>query len=72
MKPEKAMDAAFFACVETLVAKVKKRAKDNPNYRHVAAAYVLAELGLGVEDIGGIAVHLVSGDEEEDSIDSTA
>jgi hypothetical protein len=38
-----------------LVAEVKK---GDPSHRHVAAAYVLAELGFRKDDIAPIAAHL--------------
>lgn len=48
-------DAAFDTALRTLVAEVKK---GDPSHRHVAAAYVLAELGFRKDDIAPIAAHL--------------
>jgi len=50
-----ARDAAFDAALRMLVAEVKK---GDPSHRHVAAAYVLAELGFRKDDIAPIAAHL--------------
>ena len=48
-------DAAFYDAVKALVTEVKKRDDSRPNNRQVAAAYVIEELGLGLQDIGSIA-----------------